>query len=105
MCACLWGWSGPVIYNSLQAALIYVGASAQLVQTEFKGCPEQLCRRGGRWPGPGQHLAPSTRHTRIHPWLSCTKRAGGQLTALTGYQMVIPPPPGAWQAQLCITSL
>lgn len=33
MFACLWGWSSPVIYNCLQAVLIYVGASAQLVQT------------------------------------------------------------------------
>lgn len=39
MCACLWGWSSPLIYNSLQAALIYVGPVLSSLRQSSKAAP------------------------------------------------------------------
>lgn len=91
MCACLWGWSSLVIYNSLQAALIYAGANAQLASDRVQRLPRGARHAG--WPPAGTQVnswhRPLARFGfQPHAGLSHTNRAGDQLAALMGYPTV-----------------
>lgn len=63
---CLWGWSSLIIYNSLQAALIYVGGQCTaLFRQSSKAAPSCSACGLATGPHPGQQLAPATCHIRL----------------------------------------